>query len=282
MKKLTLAFTFVTAISLVVSPTMSEPFPGQNPESPDRASNENRPPRRPRPPLFNALDANSDGTISTSEINNASAALQGLDQNNDGSLTPDELHPGRSVGGRGQKQRRPEGRPGGANRPVDKDLSQVTGTIMAFDKNADGKVGRDELPERMRAMITHHDANQDGHLDKQELAQLTPPRQKGPRRNSRQTGEQNGQRPRFSRQGFDGSRIRTGPPAPEQFVQRALEFDADKNGMLGQDELHNMAQELARRGPLGQSRRGGFGPQQNGNDFNNQERLPRRGRHRRE
>lgn len=61
------------------------------------SSDQQGPPRHHGPPhggpLFDALDANHDGTISADEIANASAALKTLDKNNDGQLTHDELRP---------------------------------------------------------------------------------------------------------------------------------------------------------------------------------------------
>ena len=44
-------------------------------------------------PVLDALDADHDGVISSSEIDNAPAALMTLDKNHDGKLTPDELIP---------------------------------------------------------------------------------------------------------------------------------------------------------------------------------------------
>lgn len=50
---------------------------------------------RPHPidPVMLALDANSDGSLSTAEIANAASSLAALDLNKDGKLTPDELRP---------------------------------------------------------------------------------------------------------------------------------------------------------------------------------------------
>jgi hypothetical protein len=45
--------------------------------------------------------------------------------------------------------------------------------IMAFDKNKDGKVTKDELPERMQELIARGDANKDGAFDKDEIKKLT-------------------------------------------------------------------------------------------------------------
>lgn len=79
--------------------------------------NNDRPPRqrpemgqkghRPPPaPLMAVLDANHDGVIDASEIDNAAAALRTLDKNGDGKLTMEELRPQRPRGAGA-----PEGRP---------------------------------------------------------------------------------------------------------------------------------------------------------------------------
>jgi hypothetical protein len=44
--------------------------------------------------------------------------------------------------------------------------------IMAFDKNKDGKVTADELPERMQDLIAKGDTNKDGALDREEIKKL--------------------------------------------------------------------------------------------------------------
>jgi hypothetical protein len=44
--------------------------------------------------------------------------------------------------------------------------------IMALDKNKDGKVTKDELPERMHDLIAQGDTNKDGALDKEEIKRL--------------------------------------------------------------------------------------------------------------
>ena len=43
---------------------------------------------------------------------------------------------------------------------------------MALDKNGDGKLGADELPERMRGVLARADTNKDGYVDKDELTKL--------------------------------------------------------------------------------------------------------------
>lgn len=72
------------------------------------------------PPLFAALDANSDGTIDETEISQAAANLKKLDKNGDGKITQDEIgnRPGRGPGGPGGQEGGPRGpRPEGDRRP---------------------------------------------------------------------------------------------------------------------------------------------------------------------
>ncbi len=71
-----------------------------NNQRPRRQGNQERTngQRPPMPPLIAALDANHDGVIDATEIDNAPAALRKLDKNNDGKLTRDELRPPRPEG----------------------------------------------------------------------------------------------------------------------------------------------------------------------------------------
>jgi hypothetical protein len=67
----------------------------------------------------------------------------------------------------GQKREPPRGRvqppPG---------VDDIVERIMAFDKNKDGKVTKDELPERMHELIARGDTNKDGALDRDEIRKL--------------------------------------------------------------------------------------------------------------
>jgi hypothetical protein len=49
---------------------------------------------------------------------------------------------------------------------------QIVERIMSFDKNGDGKITVDELPERMQHLIALGDLDKDGALDKSEIAKL--------------------------------------------------------------------------------------------------------------
>ena len=44
--------------------------------------------------------------------------------------------------------------------------------LLSFDKNKDGKLTKDELPERMQELIARGDTNKDGALDREEIKKL--------------------------------------------------------------------------------------------------------------
>ncbi len=154
-------------------------------------------PRRGGPAL-QLLDTDKDGVISAAEWQNAPAALAKLDSNGDGQISPDEL--------------RPPGRP-----PAEDDMLK---TLMAFDKDGDGKLSKAELPERMQGMLARGDKDGDGFLTTAELQAMTRPRQ--------QEGENHGPR--------GGGMMRMDP------VLAAI--DADKNGIISAAELKNAVTAL--------------------------------------
>jgi hypothetical protein len=51
-------------------------------------------------------------------------------------------------------------------------VEEIVERVMAFDKNKDGKVTKDELPERMHHLIALGDTNKDGALDRDEVRKL--------------------------------------------------------------------------------------------------------------
>jgi hypothetical protein len=51
-------------------------------------------------------------------------------------------------------------------------VEQIVERIMAHDRNNDGKITMDELPERMQHLIAMGDTNKDGALDKEEVQKL--------------------------------------------------------------------------------------------------------------
>ena len=84
-------------------------------------------------PVLAALDADKDGVISRSEINNAAAALRKLDKNGDGELDAEEMRPTRSEGGR-SRGGAPDGGPGGERGGRSGGAGGMMDRIMSQDK----------------------------------------------------------------------------------------------------------------------------------------------------
>jgi hypothetical protein len=77
----------------------------------------------------------------------------------------------------------PDQKPGAPREPVPPtpiSVDDIVERIMAFDKNKDGKVTRDELPERMHHLIELGDTNKDGALDRDEVKKLVAARATAP------------------------------------------------------------------------------------------------------
>ncbi len=157
--------------------------------------------RPPMHPLEMALDANGDGIIDAKEIANAVAALKKLDKNGDGVLTEDEYRParpgggfggpggqggggfdgprggqgfggpgGKGQGGFGGEPGGPEGKQGAGGGPSSKmgSTAEFVTRLFQNDKNKDGKLSKDELPEAMQGIFERADTNGDGFIDRKE------------------------------------------------------------------------------------------------------------------
>jgi hypothetical protein len=145
-----------------------------------------------RLPVIAALDADRDGVLSESEIANAAVALKKLDRNKDGRIDREEMRPPGGPGPRGAGSRgagpRDQGaeRAGTGRKPVGDDQPRGTmrfgqsapgdgkamlNWLMGQDKNQNGLLESDEIPERMSRMMERGDQDGDGKLSRQEIEQ---------------------------------------------------------------------------------------------------------------
>jgi len=133
----------------------------------------------------------------------------------------------------------PSGRPGTAGGPPD-----VDEVFERFDRNRDGKLQKQEIPEFVQQFLLPADANRDNVVTKSELQTArqrqggTPPEGAPGRRGDRSAGP-------------SGSSRRGGPPRnsrqdAREFVERAMRFDADKDGKLDRQELLKLAEDQSR------------------------------------
>lgn len=208
--------------------------------------------RQPLNAVLVAIDANGDHEITTDEMKNAFAALQKLDANKNGKLDRAEIYPEMAGGPGGQRGHRDFGGGGGVDA-----RQSVVKRLRGFDKNKDGELTKDEVPTRMQQLVARHDTNKDGVLDKQELAVMSEqlaasiPEQGRVRGRGGFDGPPGGGGPRGGAGG--------GPPSPEQMIQDAFEFDANKDGQLSKSELQKFAETHAQRGGPGGGPGGGRG-----------------------
>ena len=161
---------------------------------------------------------------------------------------------------------------------------EVVGRWLSLDKNKDEKLSKEELGERMQTLLARADTDKDGFASKAELAKLAESESGGGRGGSRgggpgggEFGGRGGGPPESRRGGRGRPEFGRGEPNPEEFVNRALEFDANKDGQLNKEELGKMAEGFGGRGFGGRGRgefdrggerggrgRGGFGGERGG------------------
>ena len=134
------------------------------------AQTEDRAPSDRRPVgVMAALDRNGNGVIEAEEIDLAVVSLRKLDRNKDGRITREEIS--------GSGPARPSrGRP-----PL----------LSTLDKDGDGKVSKEEAPERLKERFDRIDSNGDGYIDAEE-EKVARQRFRGPQGPDRRPG---GQRP---------------------------------------------------------------------------------------
>ena len=132
--------------------------------------------------------------------------------------------------------------------PPQRTAAEFISRLRSMDVNKDGKIAKDELPERMQSILTRVDTNKDEVIDEQELKTLED-RFKGnatqrPQENGRQGERPQGQRPQGQ------------PPAQAQqgqqrtiggFIARLREMDTNKDGKISKDEIPERMQSILTR-----------------------------------
>jgi|GEM_PF-7099919 len=112
------------------------------------------------------FDENKDGKVSKEEVpERMRSFFDRLDPNNDGSIDQSEIDGMRSRFG-GGRERRGSDR---GNRSRDRGGRSGGFDVLRFDKNKDGKVTKEEVPERLRSFFSRMDPNGDDVIDAKEI-----------------------------------------------------------------------------------------------------------------
>jgi len=132
------------------------------------AQDEKERPKRADPAeLFSRLDKNGDGTVTEDEVGEDRKSyferlVRAGDKNKDGKLTKDEFSEALAA-----ERKRPKAT-SDEKQPQPKQFNPEA-FFDRLDRNGDGKIGKDEMPEQGREFIERLDANKDGEITKEEF-----------------------------------------------------------------------------------------------------------------
>ncbi len=181
-------------------------------------------------------------------------------------------------GGRGDGPHGPDGRPPGnpflevldinGDHVIDaEEINAAAKSLLKLDKNGDGKLSDEEIRPPMSPP-------NDRERNQEQMRGDGPPRDGGPRDGGPRDGGPRDGGPRDGGPRNEGPRdgnVGQGPQDPGRFVDHAMQFDANKDGLLSRDELMKFAKQMPGHRPDGDH----AGPDDRGPDRRGSDR-PRR------
>lgn len=200
--------------------------------------------RGPQPsPMFAVIDTDGDGVITTRELRKAAVALKQLDADGDGNITLAEASP-QPGPGRGQPAG-PEGL---------EDQEAMIDQIMANDKNGDGRLTPDEVPQQLGTMLSGADTNNDRVIDREELKQAVQDMQNrsreggGPGQAGPPVGNAEATFRRLMSGDANGDGLLSPKEVPQQMLPMLRGADLNGDGFLNNNEVRQAVAKMKRRG----------------------------------
>ncbi|MAS94140.1 MAG: hypothetical protein CMO55_13170 [Verrucomicrobiales bacterium] len=188
--------------------------------------------------LFQRADKNSDGKLTEDELPaEVWSRISRLDSDKDGAVTKEEVAAGR-----------PEGRPGSAEGPG-KGKGKGADFLKRADKNGDGDISKDEVPEQAWERMSRMDKDNDGVLTKEEMAAgfaamrgMRGEGGKGP--GGRAGATSGGPVAIFSRYDEDKDGKLAESEVPGEMWSKLRKADTDADGLVSKSELEKVYGEM--------------------------------------
>lgn len=199
--------------------------------------------------FFKNMDKDGDNAVSKEEAGERWQHLARLDKDEDGKVTMKELAAGRPGGDNAPGA----GRPGGKGAPGE--------FFKRADKNGDGKLTQDEVPEQFWSRLSKADKNEDGAVTQEELAAARPG---GPGAPGGGKGKGKGEE-MFARADKNKDGKISKDEVPEQAWERLGKLDKNNDGAVTKQEMAAAAMR-GKGGPGGSKGEGKGRPQAGGPD----------------
>ncbi|MEO2017627.1 MAG: hypothetical protein ABGZ53_25005 [Fuerstiella sp.] len=125
--------------------------------------------------MIDRLDTNNDGKLDRRELQKAPAIARFLDRDKDGAVSAREIAAARQRA-RGMTNDKKQATPEITPRGQTDDVNQA---FRRLDRNKDGKLTGNEIPQRLRNDVKRFDTNHDKAISKQEMQRAMQMRQRG-------------------------------------------------------------------------------------------------------